>query len=101
MTARTTVNPELVDAGWQVDSLSPVFSRFPCNRSPENLEPGIENCRMNLKAVQPFLRPIRYLHFPQHLSVVPPQLGDTLQERTIVDAAFAESPVIILAGDIL
>ena len=37
MTARTTVNPELVDAGRHVDSWSAVFSRFRCNRSPENL----------------------------------------------------------------
>jgi hypothetical protein len=37
MTAQTAVNPELVDAGRQVNPLSAVFSRFRCNRSSENL----------------------------------------------------------------
>src|ERR1017187_7501947 len=90
MTAWTSVNPELVDAGRQVDSVSAVFSRFRGNRSPENLQPGIENCRVNLKAIKLCLRPIGHLHFTQHISVVPPQLGDALKERTVVDAAFAE-----------
>ena len=95
------MNPELVDAGRQVDSLSAVFSRFRGNRRPENLQPGIENCRVNLKAMKLCLRPIGHLHFTQHIAVVPPQLSDALKERTVVDAAFAESPVIILAGDLL
>ena len=52
MTAWTTVNPEPVDAGREIESLSVVFGRFPCNRSPENLQPTIENCRVNLKTVK-------------------------------------------------
>ena len=56
---------------------------------------------MNLKAIKLCLRSIGHLDFTQHIAVVPPQLGDALKERTVVDAAFAESPVIILAGDLL
>src|ERR1019366_151053 len=101
MTARMTVDPELVDAGRQVDSPSVIPSRIRGNRGPENLQPGIENGRGNLRAMNVCLRLIGHLHFTQHLSVVPPQPGDAPKERPIVDATFAESLVKILARDIL
>jgi hypothetical protein len=54
----------------------------------------------SLGYVWPIYRPIGHVDFTQHISVVPPQLSDALKERTIIDAAFAEFPVIILAGDL-
>src|SRR5579859_1333284 len=46
------------------------------------------------------LRPIGHVDFTQHIAVVPPQLSDALKEGTVMDAAFAEFPVIILAGNL-
>src|SRR5208337_2567052 len=99
MMAWMTVHPELVDAGRQVNSLSAAFSRSGRNRSPENLQPRIKHYRVNLPASKARLRPIGRLHLSQHLSVASPQLGDALKERTVVDATFLESRVIILARD--
>ena len=42
---------------------------------------------------------ISSLHFTQHISVVSPQLCDALEKRTVVDTAFAESLIIVLARD--
>src|SRR5580658_7110460 len=99
MMAWMTVHPELVDAGRQVNSLSAAFSHSGRNRSAENLQPGIEHCRVNVPASKVRLRPIGGLHLSQHLSVAPPQLGDALKERTVVDTAFLKPRVIILPGD--
>src|SRR6185369_3842715 len=99
MAARTAVNLEVVDTCRQVDSLPVVFSRRRCNRRSQNLKSGIENCRVKLEAIAACPRSIRNPDFAQHISVVPAQLGDALIERTVVDAAFAELPVVIRAGD--
>jgi hypothetical protein len=47
------------------------------------------------------IRPLSSLDFTQHLSVVSPQLCDALEKRTVVDAAFTESLIIVLARDSL
>src|SRR5579872_1621915 len=99
--ARRRVNPELIDMSRYVDSLFTGFHRSAGYSRSESLQTSIKNRRMTLIGVEPSRRTIGHPHFTQHIFVVSPQLRDALEKCAILNAALAQSRVIIPTGDFL
>ena len=66
------MDPELLNAGREMDFQLIAFRQLRCDRRTEDLQPGIENRRMNLKPRKFRIRPIRHPQVTQQISVVPP-----------------------------
>src|ERR1700682_1946627 len=100
MRPRTAMEPDLIYVRRHVGVFFAVFGRINRNSGSRNLQAGIQARRVNLIGTKFSFRPLGNSHFTQHVSVVPPQLSNALEKRTVVDTAFTQSRIIILSRDL-
>src|ERR1700732_5114134 len=94
------MDPDLTYVRRHKDVLFTVSCRFSRNRRSRDLQAGIQDCRMNPIGAEFCFRPLGNPQFAEYLSVVPPQLSNAPQQRTIVYPAFAGSRIIVLPGNL-
>src|SRR6185437_6279609 len=92
--AGTAVDPKLVDAGRYVDILFAGFNGVSSYSSPESLQAGVQDRRMELIRAELSIRRFRNPHFTQHIPVVSPQLRNALEKRAVLNTAFAKTRVV-------
>lgn len=91
------MDPDLIYMRRHEDVLFAVSRRFSLNSGSRDLQAGIQASRMNLIGTKFRFRLLENSHFTQHISVVPPQLSNALEKRTVMDTAFTQSRIIILS----
>src|ERR1700694_2168101 len=101
MRTRATVDPDLVHVRRHIDAPVTIQGGFIGYCGTHNLYARIQNCQVNRMTIELGGRAIDYTHLTQHLQVVAPQLCNALEEGTVVNTVFAESQIVIWAGDLL